>query len=109
MPVGDVSQEGEPQSTLFSEVHRLCHVEGNYPRGWVKRLECPCCGSQRLTAVFQKLGIQHSRCVECDYVCVNPYPPAHLLDNLYAGNYYNKMREFYELRRWFGVWLFGAD
>ena len=96
----DATSSGpEITNTLASEVRRLCHLEGRYPQGWVQRLECPCCGSRHLREAFSKFEIKHCRCVECDYICVNPYPPPDLLNTLYAGDYYTRVREFYELPR----------
>lgn len=92
-------EDRQVAKTLFREVHRLCHVSGLYPQGWIARKECPCCTEQRLVPAFQKLGIRHSRCLVCDYVCVNPYPPPPLMQELYSGEYYSRMRSFYELPR----------
>ncbi|KAB0675913.1 methyltransferase domain-containing protein [Aureimonas leprariae] len=95
----DGSLGQESTKTLFQEIHRLCHVEGLYPLGWIERTECPCCGASRFQEAFKKLGIRHSRCAECDYVCVDPYPPPQVMEVLYSGDYYTRMREFYELPR----------
>jgi SAM-dependent methyltransferase len=96
--LGSVAElPGKEPKYLYSEIHRLCHVEGNYPQGWQLRVNCPCCGNHRLTPAFTKLGMRHDRCTECDYVCVNPYPPADFLSLLYAGSIYTQIREHYEL------------
>lgn len=99
MQSGRPFDERATPETLFEEVRQICHVEGGYPAGWLVRSECPCCGSRRLVAAFEKLSIKHDRCVECDYVCVNPYPPSAVLDKLYSGDCYNRIREYYELPR----------
>jgi len=96
---GRAQEERANPDTMYSEIHQICHIQENYPKGWISREECPCCGGQRLVAAFEKLGMRHDRCIECDYVCVNPYPPEHVLEKLYAGNTYNRIREFYELPR----------
>lgn len=84
--------------TLNAEVHRICVVEGGYPGDWPRHERCPCCGTGKLRFLFHKQGIAHEQCVNCDFVCINPYPPDEILKKIYSGSYYTNFREYYEAR-----------
>jgi SAM-dependent methyltransferase len=84
--------------TLNAEVHRICIAEGGYPAKWPRHRYCPCCGTGRLRSIFTKYQFNHSQCMDCDFVCVNPYPPEDIIKKIYAGGYYTNFREFYEAK-----------
>jgi SAM-dependent methyltransferase len=83
-------------TTLNAEVYRICVVEGGYPRDWPAHDRCPCCGAGRLRKLFIKYNFGHSQCIDCNFVCLDPYPPEPVLKRLYSGSYYTNFRDFYE-------------
>ncbi len=82
--------------TLNAEVWRICMLEGGYPERWPRHSRCPCCDAGELRPLFRKYDFNHSQCIHCGFVCVDPYPPQDILRRLYAGSYYTNFREFYE-------------
>jgi len=84
--------------TLNAEVHRICIAEGGYPEQWPRHQQCPCCGSGALRSIFTKYQFNHSQCISCGFVCVDPYPPEAIVKKLYTGAYYTNFREFYEAK-----------
>ncbi|MBS0274825.1 MAG: ATP-binding cassette domain-containing protein [Proteobacteria bacterium] len=86
-------------ATLGEEVAAICFKDGGYPERWPKHKGCPACASQFIKDAFVKGGFQHRRCQICGLIFLDPYPPREIRDRLYAGQYYTKIREFYELPR----------
>ena len=95
----EVSESSASSTTLNAEIHKICFDRGHYPVGWHWHPNCPCCGDGKLVEAFSKYGLSHRRCVECHFVCVDPYPPEKVTRELYAGAYYTGVREFYEMPR----------
>ena len=94
--------EGEPKSiapegTLRQELEEICRTRGGYPKKWHKHTACPACARSALVPSFKKYDFTHSRCKECGFICVNPYPPDDVLNALYKGKYYTNVRRFFEL------------
>ena len=88
-----------PPATLNEEVRIACFEQGGYPQRWERHPACPCCGSGSLFPSFSKNNIWHSSCCNCGFICIDPYPPAEILRQLYAGSYYSLTRELYEVPR----------
>lgn len=99
LPPSETAPQSPEIKSLNEEVRQICHIEGHYPTGWIQRTACPCCRMTNLVYAFEKLEIRHDRCTNCDFVCVNPYPPETIIKRLYEGAYYTAMREYYELPR----------
>jgi lipopolysaccharide transport system ATP-binding protein len=95
----EVQESFASSTTLNAEIHKICFERGHYPVGWHRHPSCPCCGDGKLVDAFSKYGLSHRRCVECHFVCVDPYPPEKVTRELYAGAYYTGIREFYEMPR----------
>ncbi|WP_186418063.1 ATP-binding cassette domain-containing protein [Bosea sp. CS1GBMeth4] len=88
----------EAQSlTLRGEIEAICFGNGGYPEKWPRHKRCPACTGGPLTPVFEKYGFSHARCADCGFVCVDPFPPDDILKKLYAGAYYTRTRELFEL------------
>jgi ABC-type polysaccharide/polyol phosphate transport system ATPase subunit/SAM-dependent methyltransferase len=83
--------------TLNEEIHQICFVDGGYPDRWPRHRACPCCGERNSVDAFKKNEIQHRRCVACEFVYVDPYPPDDVIQALYSGHYYTQVRELYEM------------
>ncbi len=96
--VSSLDQVSPNDKTLNAEVHRICILDGGYPDRWPRHQHCPCCGTGELRSLFTKHQFNHSQCINCGFVCVDPYPPQDILKKLYAGAYYTNFREFYEAR-----------
>lgn len=85
--------------SLRSEIEQVCMVEGGYPYTWPHHAHCPACGAGPLVKAFTKYGFDHARCGNCYFVCLDPYPPDEIMNRLYAGEYYTRIREYFELPR----------
>ncbi|RYF27844.1 MAG: methyltransferase domain-containing protein, partial [Comamonadaceae bacterium] len=83
--------------TLREEIEAVCIGRGGYPEAWPRHQSCPACGSGALAPLFEKYGFNHSRCDACGFVCVDPFPPDSVLAELYAGAYYTRTRQLFEL------------
>lgn len=84
--------------TLRGEIEAICFGDGGYPEKWPRHKRCPACtGGGPLTPIFEKYGFSHARCADCGFVCVDPFPPDDILKELYAGAYYTRTRELFEL------------
>lgn len=44
-------------------------------------VDCPACNSQKSIALYEKFGVQHVRCAECDTQYVTPRPSASLISD----------------------------
>ena len=86
-------------TTLREEIISICVDEGGYPHDWPSHKSCPCCGRGPLKPAFRKFGFEHKQCEACKFVCVDPYPPDKVVEELYKGQYYTKVRELFELPR----------
>lgn len=84
-------------TTLRQEIQAICVDEGGYPDAWPHHNRCPACSGGPLHFAFSKYNFSHSRCQECGFVCVNPYPPTDIVSKLYSGAYYSQTRELFEL------------
>lgn len=83
-------------TTLRQEIQAICVDEGGYPDAWPYHKRCPACSGGPLHVAFSKYNFNHSRCQECGFVCVNPYPPTDIVTKLYSGAYYSQTRELFE-------------
>ncbi len=86
-------------TTLREEINAICLGKGGYPESWPKHDSCPCCGGGPLRPAFSKFKFEHKKCDACNFVCVDPYPPSNVVEELYRGQYYTKVRELFELPR----------
>ena len=84
-------------TTLRREIEAVCSVEGDATQSWQHHAACPACGSNTLKKLFYKYNFRHDQCANCGFVCLNPYPPEDVLNALYAGEYYSRIREYFEL------------
>jgi ABC-type polysaccharide/polyol phosphate transport system ATPase subunit/SAM-dependent methyltransferase len=94
-PQPSAARAGLP--TLRGEIEQVCIVEGGYPERWPRHERCPACEGGPLVKAFSKYGFDHVRCGTCGFVCVDPYPPEAIMERLYAGEYYTRVRELFEL------------
>ena len=83
--------------TLREEIKDIGVTRGGYPDAWPRHSHCPACGTGRLAPLFRKYGFDHARCGTCGFVCVDPFPPDHVLSELYSGAYYTRTRQLFEL------------
>lgn len=83
--------------TLRDEIEAVCFGDGGYPDAWPRHRCCPACARGTVTPLFEKYGFNHSRCGECGFVCVDPFPPDAILAKLYSGAYYSGTRKLFEL------------
>ncbi len=93
----DLAPPSMSYKTLREEVEAVCIGRGGYPDAWLHHQNCPACGSGALAPLFEKYGFNHSRCAACGFVCVDPFPPDHVLAELYSGAYYTRTRQLFEL------------
>lgn len=98
-PAVDIVATALDAATLGEEVAAICFKDGGYPDKWPKHHACPACESSHVKDAFIKGGFKHRRCQLCGLIFLDPYPPREIRDRLYAGQYYTKIREFYELPR----------
>lgn len=82
--------------TLRQEIEALCSVKEGAAQSWHKHDACPACGAKALKKSFYKYGFQHDQCSNCGFVCLNPYPPEAVLNQLYDGEYYSRIRTYFE-------------
>jgi ABC-type polysaccharide/polyol phosphate transport system ATPase subunit/SAM-dependent methyltransferase len=93
----DPQFEEKPEfATLRAQIEAVCIEKGGYPEHWPRHEACPACQSPGLAKAFRKYGLSHSACGQCGFVCVDPYPPDDVLNELYSGAYYSRIREFFE-------------
>jgi len=93
----ELTPPGVSYKTLREEIEAVCIGRGGYPDAWPRHQDCPACGSHALAPLFKKYGFNHSRCAACGFVCVDPFPPDHVLAELYSGAYYTRTRQLFEL------------
>ena len=96
MPAADFHNRSEDFKTLREEVSTIYMRECGYPDQWPSHVVCPCCGMNALKPFFKKFGFNHSKCWNCDFVFLNPYPSDETLAKMYSGPYYTRVREFFE-------------
>ncbi len=96
---GGSLRTGEEPSTLRGEIEAICLGDGGYPDRWPVHDDCPACGNGPLQPTFKKYGFAHAQCRACGFVCLDPYPPTHILNKLYDGAYYTRVRNLFELPR----------
>lgn len=94
--VSDLLPETPTHDTLRKEIQEVCLGAGGYPDQWPRHEVCPACGVGKLVFAFAKYGFQHSRCVACEFVCLDPYPPETIIAKLYSGSYYSQVRSLFE-------------
>ena len=88
----------EPSTRLLSaEVFEICVQQGGYPDRWKTLDACPVCQSPRRDVCFVKSGFRHVQCRDCGLVSLDCIPPEDVLQKLYQGEYYSKVRELFEL------------
>src|SRR5262245_5921684 len=83
-------------TTLRSEVEAICVRDGGYPAAWPRHNKCPACGQGPLVPAFRKYGFDHVRCGASAFICLKPYQPRAVMEQLYAGSYYTQIREHFE-------------
>lgn len=83
-------------TTLQEEIHGICALS-SYPSKWIRHEICPCCASKKIMYAFSKFSITHSKCRECKFHFVNPYPDEQTSHLLYNSSYYPSVRENVEI------------
>ncbi|MGA8078628.1 MAG: ATP-binding cassette domain-containing protein [Xanthobacteraceae bacterium] len=87
---------GSGETTLRGEIEQICILEGGYPDKWPRHDCCPACGAGPLIDAFAKYGFRHVRCGTCNFIAVDPYPTPEIMNKLYSGAYYSRVRELFE-------------